>query len=122
MMQTKRLMTIAFFAAIAFCGTSFVAKSADAQYQLQKKYKVQVEYWFFDTDYYYWSTVYETTNQIDANFYYGLLNWAKQQGTLNSVVPNSYWRYIAVDVRLIEVYEWQRIEWQYNPVRPIGRR
>ncbi len=71
-------------------------------------YKVQVEYWFFDTDYYYWSTVLETDDRSEAEFVYGLLLAAQDNGQLNEMAPNSYWRYFAVDVRMITEYSYPR--------------
>lgn len=81
------------------------AEAATSGYFL-KTYEVQVEYWFFDSDYYYWSTVYSTSDQEDAQFVYNLLLLAKQNGNLNAAAPNEYWRYIAVDVRLIVKYQY----------------
>jgi hypothetical protein len=63
-------------------------------------YKVQVEYWYFDSDYSYWSTVLETNNQAEAELMYELLLTTQEDGQLNALVPNFNWRYIAVDVRL----------------------
>lgn len=89
-------------------------------------YKVQVQYWFFDTDYYYWSTKFETTNYNDAKFVYDLLKAADDAGQLNSVAPASYWRYIAVDVRMISEVNYPRyaLAESYYPVQnlqAIGR-
>ena len=36
---------------------------------------------------------------------YQYLLYCKNNGMLNQVVPNSYWRYIAVDVRLRKTYK-----------------
>lgn len=69
-----------------------------------KEHQVQVEYWFWDYDYTYWSTVYASENYNAANFVYQLSLLAKQNGDLNQVWPNDYWRYIAVDVRLRSVW------------------
>lgn len=94
--------------AVAIFAFSSVSRSANAQrYFIPKTYKVQVEYWFFDTDHYYWSTVFETSDYEDAAFVYDLLVAAKDDGKLNQVVPHSYWRYFAVDVRLITVYNYR---------------
>lgn len=91
-------------AALAFQGTTAREASAQDAQLTPRTYKVQVEYWFFDTDYYYWSTYFESDNYNDAKLVYDLLMHAKQDGQLNEVAANSYWRYIAVDVRLITVY------------------
>ena len=84
--------------------------SAEAQTftYLQKTYKVEVEYWFFDTDYYYWGTVFESSDHDEAEFVYNLLQIAKANGQLNQAAPNSYWRYIAVDVRMTTEYHFPR--------------
>lgn len=90
---------------------SFTAK-ADAQYfpgYFKPVYEVQVEYWFFDTTSYHWSTKLKTDDYALANSYYQALLIAKANGQLNSVVPNSYWRYIAVDVRMITRWEFVAI-------------
>ena len=81
----------------------------------QATYKVQVEYWFFDTDYYYWSTVLETDNRQEAEFVYGLLLAAAEDNELNNVARNFNWRYIAVDVRLTTEYSYPR----YLTVEPL---
>jgi hypothetical protein len=95
-------------AAAVSIGFSATAQSADAQRAsyAQITYKIQVEYWFFDTESYHWSTVYETTDRDDALFVYNLLLLAKANGQLNQVAPNSYWRYIAVDVRMIPSFRY----------------
>ena len=96
------------------------AETAQAQTAITKTYKVQVEYWFFDTDYYYWSTVLETDSLGEAQFLYDVLLWAKENNSLNAAAPNSYWRYIAVDVRLITEYHYPRFEHagQFN-LKPV---
>jgi hypothetical protein len=75
---------------------------------------VQVEYWFFDTDAYYWSTYYESSDYDDALSMYLFLKEADELGILNSVAPNSYWRYIAVDVRMITEYNYPSYEALYR--------
>ena len=104
------------FAAMAAIGFTLISLSdnAQAQISISPTYKVQVEYWFFDTDYYYWSTKMETQDYDAAVTYYNELMDAKEAGELNSVVPNSYWRYIAVDVRLIRVYPQLQMQ-RYQP-------
>ena len=72
--------------------------------RVQPTYQVQVEYWFFDTTSYHWSTVFETTNFEDAWLMYDLLMLAKSQGSLIQFVPSDNPRYIPVDVRLRTVY------------------
>ena len=71
-------------------------------------YKVQVEYWYFDSNYYYWSTVLETDNRVEAEFAYELLLAAEEDNELNKVAPNFNWRYIAVDVRLMTEYSYSQ--------------
>ena len=99
--------------ALAFSLSAPAQADAQDYYFAQKTYKVQVEYWFFDTDYYYWRTVFETPNLEDAEFMYELLLLAKQNHQLNQAAPNEYWRYIAVDVRLITVYHYPRYQPRY---------
>ncbi|QDU40335.1 hypothetical protein Mal4_46910 [Maioricimonas rarisocia] len=87
--------------AVPLCSLLLTSRPADAAPNfLQCTYKVQVEYWFWDSNYSYWSTVLETTDQDEAQLMYDLLLYAKQNGNLNAVVPNLNWKYIAVDVRL----------------------
>ncbi|MFG0336294.1 MAG: hypothetical protein ACF8TS_23290 [Maioricimonas sp. JB049] len=87
--------------AVPLCSLLMTANAANAAPgYLQCTYKVQVEYWFWDSNYSYWSTVLETNNQDEAQLMYDLLLYAKQNGNLNAVVPNLNWKYIAVDVRL----------------------
>lgn len=108
----KRMMAVV--AAVA-CGIGLAgATPAEAKSYgyYTKSYAVQVEYWFFDTDYTYWSTKFETNDLGDAEFVYNALLIAKENGDLNTAAPSTYWRYIAVDVRLITV-------WTYHP--PIPR-
>ena len=102
------------------CTVAFVAVSESSQaahvqdrFLITKSYKVQVEYWFFDTDYFRWSTVLETTSREEAEMVYELLVYAKEQNQLNRFAPSSYWRFIAVDVRMITVYEYPRFT--YTP-------
>ncbi|MFK7738545.1 MAG: hypothetical protein AB8B50_21145 [Pirellulaceae bacterium] len=86
------------------CGSTMTKQASASNEGLEKLYKVQVEYWFFDTDHYHWSTYYETTNPSTAGFVYLWLLDVKDRGDLPVVVPNAYWRYIPVDVRLITTY------------------
>lgn len=73
---------------------------AASNYQLQCTYEVQVEYWYWDSDYYYWKTVYSSNSQAEAQFVYDLLLFAKQEGKLNSFVPHDNWKFFPLDVRL----------------------
>lgn len=120
-MNSRRVFSAAFLLATVFALFSLSPGSATAQesVSITRTYKVQVQYWFFDTDYYYWSTKLETTNQSDAQFLYGLLVWAKENGQLNAVVPNSYWRYIAVDVRMRVEYDWNWVQPQELQLSPL---
>ncbi|MCA9177780.1 MAG: hypothetical protein KDB14_25110 [Planctomycetales bacterium] len=91
--------------AIVVSAAGLLAAPASAEAQsIGPRYVVEVEYWFFDTDYYYWSTKLDTTNYNDAVQLYEILQAADEAGVLNQVVPNSYWRYIAVDVRMRTVW------------------
>lgn len=98
-----------------FALTTLGAAPAQAQQpgQFQRIYKVQVEYLFFDTDYTYWSTKLETTNRAEAEFLYGILLDAHEDGQLHQVAPHSYWRYIPIDVRMI-------VEYEYPIYQPVG--
>lgn len=82
-----------------------------------KSYEVQVEYWFFDTDYYYWGTVFSTKDLGDAQFVYGALLDAKANGNVNTAAPNSYWRYFAVDVRLITKWTFISTQPRYSALQ-----
>lgn len=97
--------------------------SADAQDYfnvVQTTYEVQVEYWFFDTDYYYWRTVFESSDLEEAQFVYQLLLLAKQNHQLNQAAPNEYWRYIAVDVRLVPKYHYPRYQLSSSSLKLTG--
>lgn len=121
-MRLPKIGSLIVGAAALLLTMSFTSRSAEAQSIsiVTKTYKVQVEYWFFDTDYYYWSTVFETDNLQDAQFVYDLLLMAKEDGQLNSAAPNSYWRYFAVDVRMITEYHYPDIlkplYYDYQPI------
>ncbi|MEW4528684.1 MAG: hypothetical protein ACF8PG_12415 [Maioricimonas sp. JB045] len=91
--------------AVPLCSLLMTSRPADAANLYRTVYKVEVEYWFFDTDYSYWSTILETTDRQEAQLMYELLEYAHENGDLNSVVPNSYGRYIAIDVRLRTEYD-----------------
>ena len=67
----------------------------------QSTYKIQVEYWFFDTDAYHWSTVFETTDYDDAQMVHKLLQFADDHGSLIQFVPSDNPRYIPVNVRML---------------------
>lgn len=103
-------MRFASLLALSAAAMLFTASSAEAQ-SISPTYKVQVEYWFFDTDYYYWSTKLETTDYQEAVEYFETLQDAQDEGMLNSVAPNSYWRYIAVDVRMTVSYPIMRVDY-----------
>ena len=105
-------LLLASAAATLLCSATTQEASAQTSSLLQKTYKVQVEYWFFDTDYYYWSTVFETNDLQDALLMYELLLIAKENHQLNEVAASSYGRYIAVDVRMITEYRYRDL---YKP-------
>lgn len=112
------------FGLVLVCASTVARQASASNDGLERLYKVQVEYWFFDTDHYHWSTYYETTNAGTANFVYAWLLSAKDRGDLPIVAPNAYWRYIPVDVRLISTYRLkpQTTSWQpthrYSIARP----
>jgi hypothetical protein len=123
-MRFPKTFTLLLLAA-STCTLAASAQPARAQSfaYIQKTYKVQVEYWFLDTDYYFWSTFYETTDLEDAQLVYDLLVIADQNGLLNQAAPNSYSRYFAVDVRMITEYQyplWSK-PFSYD-LEPIDRR
>lgn len=113
-MNFRKIMLAAAVVFTLACFCSMETRSAQAQssYLITKTYKVQVKYWFFDTDYYYWSTVLDTNDRSEAELLYDILVWAKENNKLNEFAPNSYWRYIAVDVRL-------KVEYHYPDFQPI---
>ena len=121
-MNLRKTIALATLSVAAFWATTLESKSTNAQdtISIARTYKVEVQYWFFDTDYYYWSTKLETSNYSDAQFLYGILLWAKENGQLNAVAPNSYWRYIAVDVRMRTVYNWNWLQPHQFDLSPIG--
>lgn len=109
------------FSAALLAVSSFDSGSARAQdtISVPRTYKVQVQYHFFDTDYYYWSTVLETSNQSEAQMLYDILVWAKENNRLNQFAPHSYWRYLAVDVRMRVEYDWNFLQPQQYSLSPI---
>jgi hypothetical protein len=96
--------------AVAAFATDAQTAEADGFSNYHKTYKVEVEYWFFDTDYSFWATIFESSSFAEAELTYELLLLAKENGELNQVVGASYGRYIAVDVRLRTVYHLPQIE------------
>lgn len=80
---------------------SLAPKASASNEGLETLYKVQVKYWFFDTDYYKWETFFETTDPSEAISVYLLMQSVKDDGNLQLVAPNAYWRFIPVDVQLI---------------------
>lgn len=98
----KRLIAIAVAAAcgLGLCNTKSARAGNWGQFVVH--YELQVEYWFFDTDHYYWKTVFSTTDGPYANWVYARALLLKEEGLLNKAFPSGYWRYIAVDVRLVE--------------------
>jgi hypothetical protein len=107
-MRFPRVAASLLIAASIFVSVSTAPGPAQARNLtlLKATHKVEVQYWFWDTDYYYWSTKFESSDLDDAQFVYGLLFAAKQNGQLNQVAPNSNWKYFAVDVRLITEYHY----------------
>lgn len=103
MITSKAIRTIV-FGLVLVCVSTATKQSSAANHGLEKLYKVQVEYWFFDTTHYHWSTYYETTDPATAIFVYNWLASAKDRGDLPIVAPNAYWRYIPVDVRFTWTY------------------
>lgn len=105
-MRFPKAAALLLFATGVFLSVSTAPCSAQAGdlTLLKATHKVEVQYWFWDSEHYYWSTVFESSDLDDAQFVYGLLFAAKQNGQLNQVAPNSYWKYFAVDVRLTTKY------------------
>ena len=105
-MYCKPLWTLCLglFAITGLSGVVSRSASAQTSSSIPTTYKVQVEYWFWDSDYYHWSTVLETNSQTDALFMYDVLAWAHDAGDLNQVAPHNFWKYIAVDVRLVSSF------------------
>lgn len=116
----KRILAIvaALACGIGMAGTPRAEAKTYGYYS--KTYKVQVEYWFFDTESYHWSTVFESSDQAEAQFVYNALLVAKQNGALNAAAPNSYWRYIAVDVRLVSAWTFHSTASRYQAARPYS--
>ena len=117
--EERKLKSIITFVAALACvaGMSDSRQAEAAPYRYAAiTYEVQVEYWFFDTTSYHWSTIYSTNDKEDAEFVYNLLLVAKENGQLNRVAPNDYWRYIAVDVRMITKWQFAapRNSYQYK--------
>ena len=112
-------------AALAFSATPSSADAQDYFSLATRTYKVEVQYWFFDTDYYYWSTVLETDDYSEADFVYSLLLMAQEDGQLNQYAPHSYWRYFAVDVRMRTCYNLPQFAspWyaELEPIAPTYR-
>lgn len=96
----KTIAAAVVFAIAIFCQPS----SAQAEIHFQKVYKVQVEYWFWDSDYSYWGDHFVTTDANAANWVYWSLLIAKANGNLNGAAPNVNWKYIAIDVRKVVTY------------------
>ena len=103
------MRTAIFLLAAITISFAYVSKTAEAQFfAFDITYEVQVEYWFFDTDYSYWNTIFETDDYGDAELLFELLEAARDDNRLNRVVPNSYGRYIAVDVRLVTIVTYRQ--------------
>lgn len=83
---------------------SFAPTASASNEGVERLYKIQVEYWFFDSDFYKWETFFETTDADTAIAVLLLMIDIKDDGNLQHVAPNAYWRYIPVDVRLLTTY------------------
>lgn len=92
-------------ALVLLAGASNARAESGSIVTWEKVYKVQVEYWFWDSDSYHWEDFYISTNQSAANFVYAVLELAKDNGTLNQAAPNVNWKYFAVDVRLVVAWQ-----------------
>ena len=109
--------------AASFLAVSATPREANAQTSslYVTTYKVQVEYWFFDTDYSFWYTVFESNNLQEAQLFYELLLIAKENHQLNEVVPASYGRYIAIDVRMITEHRRRELLYpRYADLQPVN--
>ncbi|TWT94543.1 hypothetical protein [Stieleria varia] len=105
--RTAPLAAIGLFAFFAICFSNQASAKSNTYTTWKKVYKVQVEYWYWDTESYYWGDYYESEDYGAANFVYAVLQNAKNTGILNQAAPHTNWKFIAVDVRL--VVQWQPI-------------
>ena len=105
-MFRKKFLLAILFAAAATCLTSLDQKSAQADddFFYLPIYKVEIQYVFFDTDYYHWRTAVTTSDYLEA---LGILFWlgvederGRFQDAAEQLQPGVYWRYIPVDYRL----------------------
>lgn len=88
------------------CSTCDVARAdSGAIASWEAEYKVQVEYWYWDSESYHWEDFYVSTNYDAANFVFLVLDLARKMGTLNQAAPHVNWKFFAVDVRMIVVYK-----------------
>ena len=126
MMIHKKFLFVAMFAAAITCLSTLDHKSAKAgdDFFYLPVYKVQIQYHFFDSNYYHWTTVKTTSDYLDA---VGTIFWLgvqRERGRFleaaDQLNPNVYWRYIPVDCRL--VFEMQRIPVFFDSVRTLKRR
>lgn len=102
--NSRPVLGLIILAVTALGGWGPPAATAQSFASIPATYQVQVKYWYWDSDYEYWSTVLETDSRTEAQLVYDLLLWAHEQGDLNAFAPHLYWRFIAVDVRLVTKY------------------
>ena len=100
----RPLPALFFLAFAGWAGWGPPTATAQSLGSIPATYQVQVKYWYWDSDYEYWSTVLETDSRTEAQFVYDLLRWAHEQGELNTVAPHTHWRFIAVDVQMTTHY------------------
>lgn len=110
MKRLDKKCAIGLLAIVAFLATS-VGNSTEAQeVTLPVIYKVEIQYWYFDTPHYSWRTEMETRNETEARFFYVLALLAKQDGKLHEYFPDEInGRYIPVDVRLTQEIDWDSL-------------
>lgn len=100
--RIKQLSVGALAGLVVLCTFAQPSKAEATSYE--KVYRVEVEYWYWPPDIYYWSTFLETTNEFDAEFALLALELARDHGYLDSVVPSNN-LHIPVDVRLTVTYK-----------------
>ena len=124
----RRAFAILLVAGACSFGAARTAKADPVAGKWVKFYQVQVLYNLFDTHYYRWSTVFESENYIAAQWVYQQSIIADENGNLNDMWPDPYWRYVAVDVRFQSVWkfvpgtqteregEWSKSDYKLYPL------
>lgn len=122
----KKFLFVAMFATAITCLSTLDHQSAkaDNDFFYLPVYKVQIQYHYFDSNYYHWTTVKTTSDYFEA---VGIIFWldvqrerGRFQQAANQLYPDQYWRYIPVDYRL--VFEMQRIPVYFDSVKTLKSR